>query len=243
MTGTAPLPRLLLVEDDASLQRFVALALDDLGVELVVAGSVDEALAQLRAGPFVLVISDLMMPGRSGFELIDTLAAEPPLLGTGRLAIFSAGINPETSLRLQRPEVWRLLPKPCSVGDLIACVQDALAATATAPTTPAVHTEAADDATAIARYFGGNAPLFQALRDSCLRQFPADLAAGEQACAAGDLATLRHLAHSLKSVLLTLGRDEDSALAKSLEDACAAGDAGQARELWPRLGHVLHRLR
>lgn len=240
MTDTAAPPRLLLVEDDASLQRFVALALDELGVELVVVGSVDEGLAQLRAGPFALVISDLMMPGRSGFELIDALAAEPRLLGTGRLAIFSAGLNPETSLRLQRPEVWRLLPKPCSVADLIACVQDALAAPAT-PATPRDETSPAADRTAIARYFGGNEPLFRAFRDSCLRQFPADLAAGEQACAAGDLAALRHLAHSLKSVLLTLGRDQDSALAKSLEDACAAGDTERARQLWPPLGQALGR--
>jgi DNA-binding response OmpR family regulator len=36
---TQRLPRVLLVEDDASIRRFVQLALEDSGVELVQAGS------------------------------------------------------------------------------------------------------------------------------------------------------------------------------------------------------------
>ncbi|MFT7772756.1 response regulator [Roseateles sp.] len=237
MTGCASPPRLLLVEDDSSLQRFVAMALEDAGIELVTASSVDEGLEQLRSGPFFLVITDLMLPIRSGFELIDTLAAESQLLGSARLAVFSAGLNPETRQRLSRPEVWRLLPKPCSVAELLGCVHDAQAHTS--PLQAATDSAPAAEQTAIARYFGGNTSLYRAFHDSCLQQFPADIATGERAFAAGDLVALRHLAHSLKSVLLTLGRDDDSALAKSLEDACANGDAHQASLLWPTLGHRL----
>ncbi len=237
MTDSASPPRLLLVEDDASLQRFVAMALDDSGIDLVTASSVDEGLVHLRSSPFFLVITDLMLPIRSGFELIDALAAEPRLLGSGRLAVFSAGLSPETRLRLSRPEVWRLLSKPCSVAELLACVHDARAQ----PSRLQVAAEGAHviEQTAVARYFGGNTALYRAFRDSCLQQFPADLAAGERAFAAGDLAALRHLAHSLKTVLLTLGRDDDSAVAKLLEDACANGDTRQMNLLWPTLGQRL----
>ena len=45
--------------------------------ELALAGSVEEALASAREDPPDLVLLDLVMPGRSGFELLTELAARP----------------------------------------------------------------------------------------------------------------------------------------------------------------------
>lgn len=233
----APPARLLLIEDDASLRRFVALALEDMGVELQVAGSVDDGIAALRAGAFDLIISDLMLPGRSGFELIQALEAEPALQASARLVIFSAGLRPETRKQLQSPIIWRLLSKPCSLADLEGCVREGLSRAETPRATPAPTATAEQEA--IDRYFGGKAALFQAFRQGCLVQFETDAALGDAACASGDLAGLRHLAHSLKSVLLTLGHEQASGLARRLEDACAAEDGPQARALWPQLRQSL----
>ena len=47
--------------------------------------------------------------------------------------------------------------------------------------------------------------------------------------------SVRRLAHSLKSVLITLGLDDDGALARALEQAAAEGQADAAADLWPRL--------
>lgn len=251
--SSAGRPRVLLVEDDLSLQRFVQLALEDFEIELLTVGSVDAGLAELARAPAALVLTDLMLPDRSGFELIDTLAAQPALRAGARLAVFSAGLTPSTRERLERPEVWRLLSKPCGLAELEACVRDALAEGAATPAPkPAPESKADADtpqagqarqAAAIAEHFGGNAPLYHAFRASCLQQFRADLAEGDRTLAGGDAPALRRLAHSLKSVLLSLGHDEAAELAKALEQAGEAADEAAMCSLWPRLRAALGALR
>jgi CheY-like chemotaxis protein len=247
-TPTAAAPRVLLIEDDESLQRFVAMALEEIGVDLLAVISVDEGLAALRAGRFSLVISDLMLPGRSGLELIAELEAEPDLLGGSRLVIFSAGLRPKVRQQLQTSTVWRLLSKPCSLAELEACVREGMALAGAGSTAqvglvaPAQGAAELAEQDAINRFFGGKANLFYSFRAGCLLQFKADQEAGDQACSAADLVALRYLAHSLKSVLLTLGRADDSVLAKALEDACAGGDVIAAPLLWSGLRQVLRSL-
>lgn len=229
MSGLA---RVLLVEDDSSLRRFVGMALEDLDIELVAVASVDEALAELAKGPVALILTDLMLPGRSGYDLIDALAADPALRGAARVAVLSAGLDPAARQRLERPEVWRLLSKPCKVGELVDCVNSAVrdmpAVAAPAPPPTPIHPKAA----AIAEYFCGDAPLYDAFRAACLDQFQLDVAEGARAVASHDAAALRRLAHSLKSVLLTLGHAEASSDAAALEARCAAGDWGAILPLW-----------
>ena len=241
-----PRPHVLLVEDDASLQRFVALALEDLEIELCVVDTVDAALALLAQRPVALILSDLMLPGRSGLELIDELAARPDLLGPARLAVLSAGLNPGNRRLLERPELWRLLSNPCAAVELEACVREAIAAAprAAPPATAAAAAEEPPEiAAAIAHHFGGNRALYLAFRAGCLQQFQADMAEGDRACDAADAQALRRLAHSLKSVLLTLGHEPASLLARRLEDRAAGADWDAARPGWAALRAALNDLR
>jgi DNA-binding response OmpR family regulator len=248
--SSAGRPRVLLVEDDPSLQRFVQLALEEFEIELLAVGSVDAGLAELARAPVALVLTDLMLPERSGFDLIDALAAEPALRAGARVAVFSAGLTPATRARLERPEVWRLLSKPCGLAELEACVRealgagtpDALASGVASPGQPAdaPSPPEAQEAAAIAEHFGGNAPLYHAFRSSCLRQFLVDAAEGERALEAGDAQALRRLAHSLKSVLQSLGQAEEAELAKALELAGERADWSRIQTLWPALRQALH---
>jgi len=219
-------PRVLLVEDDASLQRFVALALDEMDIELLLCSDVDAALTVLAQQPVQLILTDLMMPGRSGFELIEALHSRPALRGEARLVVFSAGLTPPVRQRLEALQVWRLLSKPCSVTELNTCVSEGVSLDSSSAT----RSPAEPGGDAIAQHFGGNAALYQAFRASCLQQFAADLAAGDRACAQADAPALRRLAHSLKSVLLTLGHVEASAHARRLEDSAEQLDHASA---WP----------
>ncbi|TXC67072.1 Hpt domain-containing protein [Piscinibacter aquaticus] len=129
--------------------------------------------------------------------------------------------------RLAGFDVWRQLSKPISVLELEDCVREALGAatatgaaaialTATAP--PRSDLGAAAEA-AVMRHFAGDRALFVAYRTSCIAQFEADIRAGDAALAQGDMPTLRRLAHSLKSVLATLGEEGGSEVARQLEDA------------------------
>ena len=241
--STAARRRVLLVEDDASIARFIDMALEDLGLELTLCADVEAALASLRHQPVRLIITDLMLPGLSGYDFLDRLHAEPALCGDAKVVIFSAGLGTESPARLEGRSVWRTLRKPASVAQLQACVQDALAdeGAALLPSAGAgaAQDEAApsecSDVDAIAAYFGGDAALFRAYRGKCLAQFPHDLAAGDSALHAADLGALQRLSHSLATVFRTLGWAGDSAVAKQLEAFAAAGDASASAVEWGRL--------
>lgn len=82
--SVVPVRRVFLVEDEASIARFINMALEDQGVDLTVCGDVESALTLLQEGPVGLVITDLMLPGLSGFDLLDRLNHEPALCGGGQ---------------------------------------------------------------------------------------------------------------------------------------------------------------
>nr|WP_316642728.1 response regulator [uncultured Roseateles sp.] len=231
------LPRVLLVEDDPSLQRFVQLALEELPITLLTCCSVAQALAELAVEPVRLLITDLMLPDRSGLDLLAQLQREPALRGAARLAVFSAGLRPEVRVQLQALDVWRLLAKPCSIMELEACVLEALDA---APAAGAASITPPADV--VSSHFGGNLPLYQAFRASCLLQFAHDLHAGDQACEQTDAQALRRLAHSLKSVLESLGHSNAAALARALETRADQGDWALALPLWNALRSSLQAL-
>ena len=239
------LPRVLLVEDDSSIARFVQMALDELPIELVTCSNVPDAMDALHQGGTQLIITDLMLPGESGMGLLQRLLSDPATGYRVPVAVFSAGLTPAVREQLQAMKVWRMLSKPASVLELEACVRDALSlnedlawSTPTPPST-ATHTTAyadaaaaPDEAEAIATHFAGDAFLFKAYRASCVGQFPADVKQGDAACAAQDWQALRRLTHSLATVLLTLGYPTESARARQIEDAAAQSTAGRCVEQW-----------
>ncbi|GIO67291.1 response regulator transcription factor [Paenibacillus sp. FSL M7-1455] len=64
---------ILIIEDDASIQMLLKLSLEVEGYRPSVAGSVAEGLDILAEGQTDLVLLDLMLPDRSGFELLQQL--------------------------------------------------------------------------------------------------------------------------------------------------------------------------
>jgi CheY-like chemotaxis protein/nitrogen-specific signal transduction histidine kinase len=65
--------RVLAVEDHADSRELIRAALAERGAEIVVAGSVDDALAVLDREPIDVLISDVGMPLRDGYALVEAL--------------------------------------------------------------------------------------------------------------------------------------------------------------------------
>ena len=82
--------RVLIVEDDASQRDAIAKLLGSSEVETIGVGSVNEALSQLRTSTFDCVVTDLSLPGESGYELLERMAEDhayafpPVIVYTGR---------------------------------------------------------------------------------------------------------------------------------------------------------------
>jgi DNA-binding response OmpR family regulator len=219
----------LLVEDDPSIRRFVVLALEHLDIDLLEAASLGEARQQLAGAPLRLLISDLMLPDGSGLSLLQELAASPGRHAGVRLVAFSAGLGAERRAQLLALGIDELLAKPVSLSALEACVQRAL--TDARPACPAPDASRS----VVAQYFGGDQQLHDAYRATCLVQFVADRQQGDRAVSVGDRAALRRLAHSLKSVLQTLGCLAACKEATALERAAEGVEMDRVAAGWARL--------
>lgn len=112
-----PAARLLFVDDDPILREFARVNLSSPTVTVESAADGVQALDQLQASAFDLVVSDLEMPRMDGFQLLETLRASPTLshlpvvVATGRedvLAIERAFACGATSF-VAKPLHWRLL--------------------------------------------------------------------------------------------------------------------------------------
>jgi signal transduction histidine kinase/CheY-like chemotaxis protein len=62
--------RVLAVEDEADTRELVAIILRQAGADVTVAASVEEALRALATAPPDVVLCDIAMPGRDGYELL-----------------------------------------------------------------------------------------------------------------------------------------------------------------------------
>jgi len=68
---------IMIVDDSATVRKFVAASLTMQGFNVVAACDGMDALEKLPSGTFDLVITDLNMPNMDGFELIRSLRENP----------------------------------------------------------------------------------------------------------------------------------------------------------------------
>ena len=72
--------RILIVDDFSTMRRIVKNLLNDLGfTNTAEADDGNSALAELRRGPFDMVITDWNMPGMPGIELLKAIRSDPTL--------------------------------------------------------------------------------------------------------------------------------------------------------------------
>ena len=83
--------KILVVEDEAKLARFVELELKHEGYEVKTEGSGRAALAEALAGDYDLILLDIMLPELNGLEILRRLKKEkdtPVILLTARDAVM-----------------------------------------------------------------------------------------------------------------------------------------------------------
>jgi DNA-binding response OmpR family regulator len=228
--------RVVLVEDDPSIQNFVAMALEDLPLTLQACGNLAQARRALApsSAACALLLTDLMLPDGCGLDLLEEIQAGPAALRPSRIAVFSAGVTGPVRERLYALGVDTVMSKPVALAELQACVRLAIENASAGSPRAVTSSDASNESAAIDEFFAGDATLFRGYRDSCLLQFDADLRVGDAAVQAGDLQALRRLAHSLKTVLRMLGHPELSAQAAELENRSAASHP-DAFTRWPSL--------
>ena len=108
--------RILLVDDQRSLRRSLALMLQNAGYETADAASGQEALALLVGAPFDLLITDLRMEGMSGIDLLREIKQIRPELP---VILITAYGSIETAVDAMRLGAFDYLSKPFSERDIL----------------------------------------------------------------------------------------------------------------------------
>lgn len=108
--------RVLAVDDDALVLMSTAMMLEEMGHEVVEATSGDDALRELEAGRVDVVVTDFMMPGMTGYELMQKIRARTPDLP---VLIVSGFVNLPHDVQRNVP----LLPKPFGEAQLAAAIR------------------------------------------------------------------------------------------------------------------------
>jgi two-component system KDP operon response regulator KdpE len=119
---SATLPRILLVEDELPIRKFVSAALAAANYQLDEAGTAAQALQHARQLPPDLVILDLGLPDLDGQEVIRRLREwfAPPII------VLSARDQDQQKITALDNGADDYLTKPFSTGELLARVRVAL---------------------------------------------------------------------------------------------------------------------
>jgi len=108
------MPRVLVVDDEPGVRESLRMVLRD-ECEISLAGSVDEALASVRLDPPDLVLLDLVMPGRSGFELLSLLGSRP---GAPAVVVLTGTTAVATAVEAMKQGAADYVTKPFEVDAL-----------------------------------------------------------------------------------------------------------------------------
>jgi DNA-binding NtrC family response regulator len=114
---------LLLVDDDVNTLASLSRAFRMAGHEVTVCDNATRALDTLRSETFDLVFSDVVMPGKTGLDLLDemkSLGIKTPII------MISGQANIEMAVRATKLGALDFLEKPLSTDKLLLTIENAL---------------------------------------------------------------------------------------------------------------------
>ena len=115
------MPRILVIDDDASIRTLLRFVLEEEGYDVVEAANGAEGLQQYEAAPAALVITDLQMPVMDGLELLRALQR---VVSTPALIAISGDQDTLTYARRFTPYTFA---KPLPLRQVLATVHTLVA--------------------------------------------------------------------------------------------------------------------
>jgi len=107
----------LIVDDDPTMCGMLVERLEEVGWRAAVALGVEEALARVGGEPYSVVLSDIRMGERDGWDLLRHLreqADAPPVI------LMSSFGSAATAMRARAEGAFDYLSKPFDIADLLA---------------------------------------------------------------------------------------------------------------------------
>jgi diguanylate cyclase (GGDEF)-like protein len=111
--------RILVVDDEESLRSMLSEVLTDDGYEVTSAENGEQALEIFRKSPFPVVITDILMPGVNGIDLLQEIKKSFP---DTQVIIMTSHASLETAINALRSGAYDYLVKPFEDLELISAV-------------------------------------------------------------------------------------------------------------------------
>lgn len=125
-------PRVLIVEDDASIGLVVSAALAAENIDVQLCDSVGARDAALANGHFDLMLTDVLLKDSDGLVTLKELMAVTPEMP---VIIMSAQNTLETAVRASEINAFEYFPKPFDLNDLVLAVKQGIDKRRAAPDT------------------------------------------------------------------------------------------------------------
>ena len=158
-------PNILVVEDDADMRQMLEEELPVSGFDVAGAASAAEALARLEERRFDVVVTDQVMPGLRGSDLLVEIRARQPELP---VIIMTAFGSVDAAVEAMKGGAFHYLTKPFRIEQLLDTIRSALA-TGESPASGAAEAEPIPGVVAVS-------PGMQRAIDLLRRAAPADTA-------------------------------------------------------------------
>lgn len=111
--------RILIIEDDEEISKLLSVILRKADINTVIAYSGTEGLLQLQNNTFDLVLLDLMLPGKSGEELIEEIRKESSI----PIIVISAKVGIEDKVQVLKMGADDYITKPFHQEEIIARIE------------------------------------------------------------------------------------------------------------------------
>lgn len=115
--------RLLIVDDEPAVREILARTLTEAGYECHVSANAQEALRRLSDCEYHLVVSDILMPGITGMELLDDIKASYP---DTAVVMVTAVAETVTAVEALKNGASDYLTKPFNLDEVILSVDRSL---------------------------------------------------------------------------------------------------------------------
>ena len=123
---------LLLADDSVTIQRVIELTFADEDIRVVAVSDGDQAIAFLDRTPPDIVLADVGMPGRDGYEVAAHVKGSPALAHIP-VVLLTGAFEPVDKSRAAKAGCDGVLAKPFSLAELASAVRKSLDARGNAP--------------------------------------------------------------------------------------------------------------
>jgi len=136
-----PTTKILVVDDEKGICQNVEKILKKNNYEVTQAVSAQDALEKMARDSFALLISDIVMPGKNGLELLKLVKKEWPLT---KAIMMTAYASTDTAMKAIRLGALDYIPKPFTPAEMRSTVEKALSGALTETTVAPEERDAID---------------------------------------------------------------------------------------------------